>query len=159
MVKLGLYFKADLENVTELVPVEDYQWHFKIECGSCREVDASWITFNQEDMFDVSGSKGSANLVMRCKFCKRESTAQFDTGAKILPYTKTGEFQRIASFDCRGLELVDFSPRDSWLAKGAESGTKFEDIDLLEGEWAEYDEKVNEPVGISNIEVRFKKEK
>lgn len=69
--------------------------------------------------------------------------------------------------------------QDSWTAKGTESGTVFEDIDLCEDEWAEYDEKVilkfllifrivtdysisaqsGEPVGISNIEVQFKKEK
>jgi hypothetical protein len=28
------------------------------------------------------------------------------------------------------------------IAKGTESGTVFEDIDLCEEEWAEYDEKV-----------------
>jgi hypothetical protein len=45
------------------------------------------------------------------------------------------------------------------LAKGSETGTTFDDIDLLEGEWADYDEKAGEPVGIANIEVQFKKEK
>jgi Eukaryotic protein of unknown function (DUF866) len=29
-----------------------------------------------------------------------------------------------------------------WSALGAESGTKFDDIDLTEGDWADYDEKV-----------------
>jgi hypothetical protein len=32
--------------------------------------------------------------------------------------------------------------QDGWVAKGTESGTPFEDIDLTEGEWVEYDEKV-----------------
>ncbi|KAI8388002.1 uncharacterized protein BYT42DRAFT_597211 [Radiomyces spectabilis] len=160
-MKLGLYIKADLENVTDLTPVDNYEWHFKVECGSCHEVDQSWISFNRQDSYDMSGSRGTANLVMRCKFCKRESTAQFEPNAKIQSYQieQNGKFQKLATFDCRGLELVDFSPRDPWRAKGAESGTPFEDIDLCEGEWAEYDEKSNEPVGISNIEVQFKKEK
>ncbi|CAO3650444.1 unnamed protein product [Cunninghamella echinulata] len=96
---------------------------------------------------------------MRCKFCKRESTAQFEINSKTIPYTKSGEFQKIAVFDVRGLEMVDFSPREPWSAKGTESGTPFEEIDLTEQEWADYDEKSNEPVGISNIEVQFKKEK
>lgn len=26
-----MYIKADLENVTDLVPVEDYEWHFKVD--------------------------------------------------------------------------------------------------------------------------------
>ncbi|GAA5812537.1 hypothetical protein MFLAVUS_005993 [Mucor flavus] len=161
MVKLGLYIKADLENVTDLSPVEDYEWYFKVECTSCHEVDDTWITFNQQDSYDMNSSRGSANLVMRCKFCKRDGTAQFEPSFKIRKYDveQNGKFQQIAQFDCRGLELVDFQPRESWTCKGTESGTVFEEIDLCEGEWAEYDEKSGEPVGISNISVQFKKEK
>ncbi|CAO3671718.1 hypothetical protein G6F70_004759 [Rhizopus microsporus] len=161
MVKLGLYIKADLENVTDLAPFEDKEWYFKIECTSCHEVDDSWISFNRQDTYDMSGSRGSANLVMRCKFCKREGTAQFEPSFKIKNYSieQNGKFQQIAQFDCRGLELVDFQARDSWSAKGAETETTFNDIDLSEGEWADYDEKAGEPVGISNIEVEFRKEK
>ncbi|KAI9499008.1 hypothetical protein BDB00DRAFT_797805 [Zychaea mexicana] len=159
MVKLGLYLKVNLENVTDLKPVHEYEWHFKIQCGSCRETDENWISFNPHDTVDMPGSRGSANLVMRCKFCKRESSAQFECGIQAYSAEKNNAFQKIASFDCRGLELVDFSPRDPWVAEGTESGTKFEDIDLSEGEWAEYDEKSGEPVGIAEIEVQFKKEK
>ncbi|KAI8341317.1 DUF866-domain-containing protein [Chlamydoabsidia padenii] len=158
-MKLGLYLKADLENVTDLTPAEDYEWHFKVECGGCHEVDENWITFNRQDVYDITHSRGEANLVMRCKFCKRESSAQFEPGSKVTSYNTSGKFQKIASFDVRGLELVDFSPRDVWTAKGSETETSFDDIDLFEGEWADYDEKAGEPVGISNIEIQFKKEK
>ncbi|KAI8880931.1 DUF866-domain-containing protein, partial [Backusella circina FSU 941] len=159
--KLGLYLKAELENITDLAPVEDYQWHFKLECTSCHEVDESWISFNQQDTYDMNGSRGTANLVMRCKFCKRDMSIQFEPNFKIKKYDgeNSNKFQQMAQFDCRGVDMVDFSARDGWVAKGAESGTSFEDIDLTEGEWVEYDEKSGEPVGISNIEVQFKKEK
>ncbi|KAI8064625.1 DUF866-domain-containing protein [Gongronella butleri] len=157
-MKLGLYFKADLENVTDLAPVENKEWHFKIECNSCHEVDANWISFNRQEFHDVSGSRGEANLVMRCKFCKRESTAQFETNTKVIPYQDSGKFQKMATFDVRGLELVDFSPKEGWVAKGLESDTVFDDVDLTE-DWADYDEKAGEPVGISGIEVEFRKEK
>ncbi|CAO3703627.1 unnamed protein product [Rhizopus stolonifer] len=92
----------------------------------------------------MNSSRGSANLVMRCKFCKRDGSAQFEPSFKIKKYEaeKTGKFQQIAQFDCRGLELVDFQPRESWVAKGTESETPFDDIELTEGEWADYDEKV-----------------
>ncbi|CAO3653160.1 unnamed protein product [Cunninghamella blakesleeana] len=158
-MKLGLYLRAELENVTDLVPVDGYEWHFKIKCTGCREVDENWITFNREDEYDITHSRGTANLVMKCKFCKKESSAQFEPNTKTIPYTKSGEFQKIAVFDVRGLEMVEFSPRDSWRANGSESGTLFEDIDLIENEWADYDEKSGEPVGISNIEAKFEKEK
>ncbi|KAG1445202.1 hypothetical protein G6F55_012044 [Rhizopus delemar] len=152
----SLYIKADLENVTDLAPTDDCEWYFKVECTSCHEVDENWISFNQQDTYEISGSRGSASLVMRCKFCKREGTAQFEPSFKIKKYNieQNGKFQQIAQFDCRGLELVDFQPRDSWFAKGAESDTVFNDIDLSEGEWAEYDEKSGEPVGISDIKEK-----
>ncbi|KAK9665201.1 hypothetical protein RND81_14G097000 [Saponaria officinalis] len=35
------------------------------------------------------------------------------------------------------------------------SGAVFEDVDLLSGEWAEYDEKGNVPVLISNLKSKF----
>ncbi|ORX43549.1 DUF866-domain-containing protein [Hesseltinella vesiculosa] len=156
-MKLALYFKADLENVTNLAPTADKEWHFKIECSSCHEVDDNWISFNSEELHDVTGSRGQANLVMKCKFCKREATAQFETSAKMTPISESGQFQKLATFDVRGLELVKFSPRESWTVKGLESNTVFDDVDLTEGEWAEYDEEAGEPVGISNFEVEFRK--
>lgn len=68
-------------------------------------------------------------------------------------------YQSIVKFDCRGLEPIDFDPRANWEAEGAESGTKFDDIDLNEKEWAEFDEKTNEPVEINEISSRFVKTK
>ncbi|CEP19047.1 hypothetical protein [Parasitella parasitica] len=161
MVKLGLYIKAELENVTDLIPAEDYEWHFKIECTSCHEVDESWISFNQHDEYEMNSSRGSANLVMRCKFCKRDMNAKFDSSFKIKKYDveENNKFQKIAQFDCRSLELVDFEPRDTWICKGADSDTVFEDVDLITDEWVGYDEKSGMPVSISNIEVNFIKEK
>lgn len=80
----------------------------------------------------MNSSRGSANLVMRCKFCKRDLTArkfqlsktlfrisfdtfsvEFEPSFKIRKYDaeQNGKFQQIAQFDCRGLELIDFQPR------------------------------------------------
>jgi len=159
MVKIGVYIKAELENVTNLKPVSDFTWHFKIECTSCHETDDNWITINPEDTVEVSGSKATANLVMRCKFCRREASASFLDSAGSYSIEHVNKFAKLAVIDCRGLEPVDFDPRSGWTAQGVESGSKFEDIDLTEGDWAEYDEKAGEPVGISNIESEFRKEK
>ncbi|KAG2176326.1 hypothetical protein INT43_005560 [Umbelopsis isabellina] len=159
MVKIGVYIKAELENVTDLRPVSDYEWHFKIQCSSCHETDENWITINAQDEVEVPGSKATANLVMKCKFCRRTSSASFEGSTGSYSIDQVRQFVKLAVLDCRGLEPVDFDPRDGWLAEGAESGTKFEDIDLTEKDWAEYDEKAGEPVGISGIEVDFRKEK
>ena len=39
--------------------------------------------------------------------------------------------------------------------EGQESGTVFEDVDLTELEWADYDERSGESTVISEIEVKF----
>jgi hypothetical protein len=53
--------------------------------------------------------------------------------------------KNILEFDCRGLEFVEFK------ADGEESNTKFEAIELHEGEWFDYDEKKSEEVSITNL--------
>ncbi|CAI5929924.1 unnamed protein product [Closterium sp. NIES-65] len=54
------------------------------------------------------------------------------------------------------MEPVEFIPKDGWQAEGAESGTKFEDIDLSDKEFSDYDEKAGESVSILNIESQIK---
>ncbi|KAF9426840.1 hypothetical protein BGZ94_005941 [Podila epigama] len=157
---LALQLKAELENITELIPADaDHTWHFKIQCTGCREVNDNWITVNAVDKAELSSGRGEANLVMKCKFCKRESSADF--ASKPVPYNieNNDKFATIVTIECRGLEPVGFEPRVGWNAKGAESGTPFEDIDLSDGDWADYDEKSELPVAISNIEAKFVKVK
>ena len=66
--------------------------------------------------------------------------------------SESGKFVPIIRLDCRGIEPVEFIPKDGWEAEGAESGTKFSDIDLSEGDYSEYDEKASASVGIYNFE-------
>ncbi|RHZ56357.1 hypothetical protein Glove_402g30 [Diversispora epigaea] len=159
MVKLALYFKAELENITDVGPgSEDYEWHFKVKCTSCYEVNENWVGVNQLDKNDVPGSRGTANFVIRCKFCKREGFAQIDPNS-INPYTieNNEQFSPIVIIECRGLEFVDFDPRFGFSAKGVDSETIFENIDLTEGYWADYDEKAEVPVGISDLKSEFRR--
>lgn len=43
------------------------------------------------------------------------------------------------------------------MAEGAESGTKFEGIELQEGEWFDYDEKANDEVSIKELKWDIKR--
>ena len=47
--------------------------------------------------------------------------------------------------------------KGAWQAKGTESGTKFADIDLTEGEWYDYDEKANEEVSTKDIKWEIRR--
>ncbi|KAK3821616.1 MAG: DUF866-domain-containing protein, partial [Benniella sp.] len=156
---LALQIKAELENITELVPAhDDHTWHFKVQCTKCRETDPGFITMNAIETKSLSTGRGEANLVMKCKGCKNEGSASFQS--KPVAYVpESSKYSTIVKFDCRGLELVGFEAREGWKAKGDESGTVFEDIDLTEGEWVDYDAKSGLPVSISNIECQFVKDK
>ena len=78
--------------VTELTPLdtsdEPFFYSFKVQCTSCREVHPNWVSVSRyvgpstnvkllqieakkiQESSDVSGSRGDANFVWRCKSCK-----------------------------------------------------------------------------------------
>lgn len=43
------------------------------------------------------------------------------------------------------------------MAQGLESGTKFEGVDLQEGEWFDYDEKVGEEVSVKDLKWEIRR--
>lgn len=122
-----------------------------------------------KDSNEVSGSKGEANLVWRCQNCKvpchiphashlpsysctqRQHTANIQASPVAYQLSDPPKRQKLLTVDCRGLELVGFSPEGVWRAKGADSNTAFADVDLSEGEWFDYDEKAGDEVSIKNL--------
>ncbi|KAF9040531.1 hypothetical protein BJ165DRAFT_1530407 [Panaeolus papilionaceus] len=156
MVHLKLSIKADLENVTKLEPASnDFEFFFQVKCTSCNETHPKFVSLNRIEEREVTGGKGStAHFVWRCGLCKRESSAKFDS-TPIRPYVEeNGQFGPILTIECRGLEFIGFDPRGIWKCEGA-TGAKFDDVDLTDGEWNDYDEKAKVPVGIANIESRW----
>ena len=99
----------------------------------------------------MSGSRGEANFVWKCKNCKRESSATIKAAPVSYARHEPAKRQKILEFDCRGLEFVEFSPEGQWLVDGEESSTKFADVELTDGEWYDYDEKAGEEVSIKDL--------
>ncbi|KAG0708771.1 DUF866-domain-containing protein [Suillus ampliporus] len=156
MVFLKLEIKAELENITDLVPSgDDFEYFFKVVCNSCHEEHPKYVSVNRLEKRDISGSRGSANLVWRCGICKKESSASFvDEPSK--PYTaeSNGQFATLLKMECRGLEFTNFDPRGQWICKG-EKGTVFSGVDLEDDDWVDYDEKAKIDVRISKVESRW----
>ncbi|KAF5004633.1 hypothetical protein FDECE_8871 [Fusarium decemcellulare] len=150
-----LYLTAELQGVTNLRP-DDTQdnpfWYmFKVQCTSCRETHANYVGVNRFETNEMSGSRGEANFVWKCKNCKRESSASIKAAPAPYQQTEPAKAQKIIEFDCRGLEFTEFKAEGEWLAEGVESGTKFTGIELVDGEWFDYDEKTSEEVSINDI--------
>lgn len=53
------------------------------------------------------------------------------------------------------MSIIDFSPRNGFKCRGFESNTLFEDVNLEEKEWVDYDDKENQPVGIYEVKHQF----
>ncbi|KAF2667933.1 DUF866-domain-containing protein [Microthyrium microscopicum] len=158
---LALALTADLEGVTDLRPDDTaenpFLYTFKVQCTSCREIHPNWVSVSRHETHEQSGSRGEANFVWKCKNCKREHTANIKEAPKAYAQASPAKAFNILEFDCRGLEFVEFKPDGDWLATGLESGTKFTDIDLTEGEWFEYDEKASEEVSIKDLKWEIRR--
>ncbi|KAF2131277.1 hypothetical protein P153DRAFT_416189 [Dothidotthia symphoricarpi CBS 119687] len=152
---LALALKAELNGVTDLRPLDTedspFLYTFKVQCTSCRETHPNLVSVSRFEVNQVSGSKGEANFVWRCKNCKREHSANIKAPPATYPQSDPPKTVNILEFDCRGLEFTEFKSEGEFLASGAETTTKFAGIDLVEGEWFDYDEKAGEEVSITNV--------
>ncbi|KAK3683759.1 DUF866 domain protein, partial [Podospora appendiculata] len=141
--------------VTNLRPKDDennpFWYTFKVQCTSCRETHPKPVSVSRFETNEMSGSRGEANFVWKCKNCKRESTASIQ--AAPIPYQQTepAKPQNIIEFDCRGLEFTEFHSEGEWLADGLETTSKFTGIELVDGDWYDYDEKSSEEVSIKDV--------
>ncbi|KAI1327655.1 DUF866-domain-containing protein [Xylariaceae sp. FL0255] len=157
----ALTLSAELNGVTNLRPkdtVDNPFWYtFTVQCTSCRETHPNAVAVCRFETNELSGSRGEANFVWKCKNCKRESSCSIKAAPKAYEQAEPPTQQMVIDFDCRGLEFTSFSPEGEWLADGAESGTKFEGIDLGEGEWFDYDEKANDEVSIKELKWDIKR--
>uniref|UniRef100_UPI00358EFEF2 CXXC motif containing zinc binding protein isoform X7 n=1 Tax=Myxine glutinosa TaxID=7769 RepID=UPI00358EFEF2 len=130
-MRIALQFQAMLENLTKLVPQgEDFRWYLKLKCSHCGEDSGKWHYLTVEESTPLKGGRGSASLVQRCHLCQRESSIDI-IRESIKPY-------------CGG-----------FVAEGAKSGTPFLDVNLLEGDWTEYDERASQSVGVYDVKHRF----
>ncbi|KAF1750399.1 hypothetical protein GCK72_016949 [Caenorhabditis remanei] len=155
---LALELKCQLKGVTELRPddTETFHWHLKLKCTNCGEAPDHWQYVVLNEMLDVPGSRGEANLVEKCKLCGRVNTLTIlPDHFKSYNVDKNEQWQQIAVFDCRGIEPFDFNPNGDWIANSIETGKPFREIDLSEKEWVDFDDKAMEAVEISDFDAQF----
>ncbi|KAK6531812.1 hypothetical protein TWF694_002979 [Orbilia ellipsospora] len=150
-----LALTAELTGVTNLRPNDSpenpYYYTFTVQCTSCRETHPNPVSFSKYDTSEMSGSRGEANFVWKCKNCKREHSANIKSNATPYPQSSPAKRQNIIELECRGLEFLEFKPEGEFLCEGIESGTKFTSVEVSDGEWFDYDEKAGEEVSIQNL--------
>ncbi|CAF9903385.1 MAG: hypothetical protein GOMPHAMPRED_000222 [Gomphillus americanus] len=88
---------------------------------------------------------------------QRESTATIVGTPNTYKQGSPAKPQEIIRIDCRGLEFTEFIADGEWSAVGANSSTKFSGIELDQGDWYDYDEKVGEEVSIKDLKWAIRK--
>uniref|UniRef100_A0A6V7M9A8 CXXC motif containing zinc binding protein n=1 Tax=Bracon brevicornis TaxID=1563983 RepID=A0A6V7M9A8_9HYME len=161
MVKIALSIKAQLENIEELKPCgPEFRWCLKFTCSNCGEKSDKWNYLSLSDEVASEHGKDTLHFSYKCKLCSRVNTVSIlEDSIKSYGADDVGTFKRIVVFDCRGIEPTDFSAREGWIAKAIENGKVFKDVDLSDNEWADYCDKINQPVGIYEIEHNFERVK
>lgn len=161
---LALSLKADLDGVTNLTfvdsPSSPYFFTFKVACTKCQETRDNAIGFNAHEMFPLSRSRGEANFTMKCKFCGSEGNISVTSDLSKALYTaeESGSTKKLVQFDCRGLDLLEFSPLGKFKTESLHNGSPFI-FEFEEGEWYDYDESAGSEVNIVNTQWTIQKVK
>ena len=108
------------------------------------------------DVIELEGSKGDANYVMKWPGNKMQSYIKIvDLKGVNGNYTdeNSGEWVAVLGLECRNLVPTAWSTGRDFIAESS-GGHYFEDVDLTEGDWAEYDEEADLAVSITNVECK-----
>lgn len=159
MVRIALQIKVTFENVQELKPSgPEFRWYLKFTCSSCGETSDKWNYASISDSIPAQHGSAVNHFVSKCKLCSRENSMKIiEDSIKSYNVNDQNKFKTIIALDCRGLEPTDFSAREGWVVKAIDGGKEFENVDLSEGEWVDYCDKINKPVGVYEIEHKFER--
>ncbi|CAD7700741.1 unnamed protein product [Ostreobium quekettii] len=153
-----LSIKANLENVASLSAPPGFQFCLTVKNPQGEDTrEGIWVS--AADEFPISGSRGTANYVMRwVKGVGKEASMNVTEVKGVTHPEYTGDdsdqFVPIVAFECRGLDPIELKPTGGWRVEST-SGKVFDDVDLSEGDWAEYDEDAGETVGVYEFTARF----
>ena len=155
MGRISLQIKAQLENIAGIKIPADAEWNFKVKCTNCQTENENIIYFDLLTKVELQNSRAVASFVYKCKNCERTGNIDYLDGSLDKYMAEHSEnWHTIATFECRGLEPIEFHPGTSFTALSSASDTVFgaeggsEEIDLSDNDWAGYDEAGDESVGI-----------
>lgn len=174
MVLFLLYMKADLEGVASVSlrkdadlclsvknPLSDYEVRERVVLNPSVAVEQD--ESSRDDAHHLSlkwdGSKKASTLTVLTEAeaktaLKKKSKKKNDA---LIPgdYTESGDWKPIMCIECRGLEPTEYFPGDEFVVS-SDRGTLFtEEIDLSDGDWADYDAEHDAPVSLSQIEFKW----
>eukprot|EP00887_Chlorella_sp_A99_P001614 scaffold8.g1614.t1 len=133
MVLFLLCIKADLEGVASVsLPEARYCLTVKNSAG---EDVREGVYVSADEVHELSGSRGTANFRLK--------------------WVRDAKHEAYLNLQARGLGQFSDTRSAGFLVKG-KSGQVWEDVDLSEREWVDYDEKSGASVSIMGLEWEFR---
>lgn len=156
-IDLGYYVMRFMNEIMEHTLDIPHNIPEELKCENCGEVTPKETCAVLNETVPIPKSRGTTNLVQKCKFCGREGNITMIQG-KGSPLSaeasEAGKFSPLMVFDCRGYEPVEYAFGAGWKVVSS-AGTTYDNVDLSSGEFMEYDEKGECPVMISNLRATF----
>jgi hypothetical protein len=172
MVIFLLFVKAELENVKSLSlspsayfcltvknPLSDYELREKVVVNPTETIEqGSRVEPDHHFRLSWDGSKKASTLTVL-------TDAQVKTAFKkkkgaVVPRSYTsddsGTYVPLLAVECRGLEPTAFFPMGHEFIVISAGGAEFStDVDLSDGDWADYDADHDQAVAISNAAFKW----
>jgi len=175
MVLFFLMMKAETENVGEIVLRRNSNIRISVLNPLSGDEVRENVVFNLSETVeqDESAREPPHHFTLKWEGSKKASILQVldekETasalkkkkkfkGEKPRNYTNddSGNFVPILCMECRGLEPYAFHPMKDEFVITSEGGYAFdEEIELGEGDWADYDAENDVPVSLEEIEFKF----
>jgi hypothetical protein len=151
MPKFDILLKASLENVSSVEFLPPYLIRVR-QTGGSEERDIMLDPDNEEEL---TGSRGTAHF--KLKFDKKDKNEAYINVVNMKPLTSNEKFQIILSLECRGLDIVDFKPQKVTIhSKSKKTVFENEDLSNTTDGFSDFDEILNAPVNVSEVEVSVK---
>ncbi|SCU77460.1 LAMI_0A01222g1_1 [Lachancea mirantina] len=175
------------DNIRSFRPLDTVEspseYTFNLMCTHCREMHDSKVTINQFEKHSMSGSRGEASFVVKCKFCGNESSINLQRTEEDLYnfnhestgdlVQKTKELRKkqgikgikedqalLLALDCRGCEPTALDVSNLTFVIELTSGKTMEcTLDDEDLEWYDYDEDAGEEVSVTEAKFGFIKAK
>mmetsp|Transcript_12943 Transcript_12943/g.47326 ORF Transcript_12943/g.47326 Transcript_12943/m.47326 type:complete len:167 (+) Transcript_12943:118-618(+) len=156
MVVFVLSMRADVEGVEEIKKTPGQQWCLDLKASDSDE-ERKGVFVSDDEQVELSTGRASANFVMKWPGTSKEASVDVvDLKGVTRSYTRadSGAMVPIVAFDCRGVEPTAWYPQSGFQVV-SEKGGVFDDVDLKEGDWTEYDDENDLAVSILEVGHEF----
>ncbi|EDO05487.1 hypothetical protein BBOV_I004060 [Babesia bovis T2Bo] len=157
MVVVGLYVRAQMDNVAALRIPEKHYWTFALKDSVGYET-RDFVTISDEQLVEAENTRNVVHASISFKETSRRGTITIKTvkGVTQNEITEPNKFTCIGAFDCRGLDITQWYPRGGYEVV-CESGTVIPDVEFdATGAWVGFDEKAGVSVSVMELEYELR---